>query len=252
MHNNLYRFFELNRTRTADWDSLGYVVQYLGRTFSSARIIGVSVLVAVVVVAAVWLWRRTVRAAVLAAGAATVLIVALVQTVNYARSRGSIPYATLDTAGIVIAVALVAGIGYIVLTAPRRPRLPQVGFLVLVAFLLANKVDSPQYSLWLLPFAVLAYPRWRPLLAWQLVEIFEVVMRYLWFVYDDPQAIGKAGVGEGWFVTAVVLRQIALLVLAGLIIRQIYRPELDVVRLDGADDPAGGVLDGAPDRRAFV
>ena len=141
-------------------------------------------------------------------------------------------------------ILFVAGIGYIVLTAPRRPRVPQIAFLVVVAFLVSNKVDSPQYSLWLLPLAVLAYPRWRVLLAWQLVEIYEVLMRYLWFVYDDSTAYGKAGVSEGWFVTAVVLRQLAVLVLAGLIIRDIYHPERDVVRQSPAgavDDPAGGV-----------
>jgi uncharacterized membrane protein len=105
--------------------------------------------------------------------------------------------------------------------------------------------------------AVLAYPHWRVLLGWQLVEIYEVVMRYLWFVYDDSTAFGKAGVSEGWFVGAVVARQLAVLVLAALIVRDIYQPERDVVRQGGGflgtvDDPAGGVFDGVPDRRVFA
>ena len=58
------------------------------------------------------------------------------------------------------------------LLAPRRPRLPQLLFLVVVAFLLVNKVYSPQYVLWLLPLAALARPRWRDLLIWQACEIF--------------------------------------------------------------------------------
>ena len=38
------------------------------------------------------------------------------------------------------------------------------------------------------------------------------------------------------------------LVLMALVVRQIYRPALDLVRWDGrVDDPAGGVFDGAPD-----
>ncbi len=41
-------------------------------------------------------------------------------------------------------------------------RLAQLGFLVAAAFLLTNKVRSPQYSLWLVPLAVLALPRWKP------------------------------------------------------------------------------------------
>ncbi len=251
-HNNLWRFVELNRTRGADWDSVGYVLQYLGRTVTSGRVIAVSVIVGFLVVGVVALWRQTVRSVALATGVVAVLVIAITQGVSYARVHGSISYSVLDSAGIVAAVLLFAGVGVIVLTAPRRPRVPQVAFLIVVSFLLANKVDSPQYSLWLLPLAVLAYPRWRPLLAWQLVEIYEVVMRYLWFVYQDSSAYGKTGVGEGWFVSAVVLRQLALIVLSALIIREIYRPQLDLVRRSGMDDPAGGVLDGVPDRRSFA
>ena len=38
-----------------------------------------------------------------------------------------------------------------------------------------------------------------------------------------------------------------LLALAGLIVREMWRPELDVVRADGSDDPGGGCFDGAED-----
>ncbi|MDQ3503625.1 MAG: hypothetical protein M3486_08440, partial [Actinomycetota bacterium] len=51
-----------------------------------------------------------------------------------------------------------------------------------------------------------------------------------------------------WFLSAVGLRDLALLVFAGFVIRDVLRPDLDVVRADGEDDPAGGVLSGAPDR----
>ena len=57
------------------------------------------------------------------------------------------------------------------LLAQRRPRLPQLVFLVTLAFLLVNKVYSPQYVLWLLPLAALARPRWRDLLIWQACEV---------------------------------------------------------------------------------
>jgi hypothetical protein len=48
-------------------------------------------------------------------------------------------------------------------------------------------------------------------------------------------------------VLASSLRLITVAVLAGLVIREIWRPELDVVRQAYADDPDGGVLDAAPD-----
>jgi uncharacterized membrane protein len=252
-HNNLWRFVELNSGRTADWDSLAYVAQYLGRTQGAGGVAWYPIIAGLIAVG--FFLRRSLKAALIAAGVAIVVTVGITQTVAYAHSRGTIPHSVLNTAGAVWFIFLVAVIGYIVLTAPRRPRVPQVVFLVLVAFLVSNKVDSPQYSLWLLPVAVLAYPRWRVLLAWQLVEIYEVVMRYLWFVYDDSTAFGKAGVPEGWFVFAVVLRQLAVVALAVLIIRDIYRPDRDVVRhspTGALDDPAGGVFDGVPDRRVFA
>ncbi|WP_051866989.1 glycosyltransferase family 87 protein [Corynebacterium atypicum] len=55
--------------------------------------------------------------------------------------------------------------------APRTPRAPELIFLILAAFLLFNKVWSPQYSLWLVIPAVLALPRWRLLLTWMTVEM---------------------------------------------------------------------------------
>ena len=51
------------------------------------------------------------------------------------------------------------GIAVLALAAPRRPRLPQLCFLLLAAFLILNKVWSPQYVIWLVPLAVLARPR---------------------------------------------------------------------------------------------
>jgi uncharacterized membrane protein len=41
---------------------------------------------------------------------------------------------------------------------------------MVAAFLLVNKVWSPQYSLWLVPLAVLAIPQWKPILAWMIVD----------------------------------------------------------------------------------
>jgi uncharacterized membrane protein len=250
-HNTLWKFIELNQKRGADWDSLPYVIEYLGRTVTTLNIVVASVVVGALAVIVATLWRQTVRAVIVTALVVVVLAFLVTAAAAYARGNNGITPSTLNWVGELGMLIAVLAIGMIVLTAPRRPRVPQIAFLVVAAFLLVNKVDSPQYSLWLLPLAVLAYPRWRPLLAWQLVEIFEVVMRYLWFVYDDSSAHGKAGVSEGWFVSAVVLRELAVLGLVALVIRDIYRPKHDAVREAGVDDPAGGLLDGVPDRRVF-
>ena len=145
----------------------------------------------------------------------------------------------------VLTIAVVLAVGVLVLRAPRRPRVPQVLFLLIAGFLLVNKVNSPQYTLWLIPLAALARPRWGAFMAWQGAEFFVLFTRFYYFVnYDDP---GK-GVPVKWFLSAVMVRNVLLALLMGLVVREMLRPYHDVVRRDGEDDPAGGVLDGALDR----
>jgi uncharacterized membrane protein len=140
-------------------------------------------------------------------------------------------------------VSCCAAIAYIALTAPRRPRVAQLAFLVVAAFLLVNKVWSPQFSLWLVPLAVLALPHRRVLLAWMTVDALVWVPRMLYLFGEQNK-----GLPEQWFTATVLLRDLAVMALMALVIRQIYRPAEDLVRSGGRiDDPSGGVFDGAPD-----
>lgn len=135
------------------------------------------------------------------------------------------------------------------LAVPRRPRLGQLCFLVLAAFLLTNKVWSPQYVLWLLPFCVLARPRLLAYGVWQIAEIgyFAAIWAYLLGVTTQF----TQGIGSGLYFVALLARSVTVLVLCALIVRDVLRPERDVLRAEEVDDPAGGVLDGAPDRFAL-
>ena len=136
-----------------------------------------------------------------------------------------------------------AAIAYIALTAPQRPRVAQLAFLVVAAFLLVNKVWSPQFSLWLVPLAVLALPHRRLLLAWMTIDALVWVPR-MFYLYGEQ----NKGLPEQWFTTTVLIRDLAVVGLAVLVIRQIYRPAEDLVRFGGRiDDPSGGVFDRAPD-----
>ena len=135
------------------------------------------------------------------------------------------------------------GIGWLGLSAARRPRFAQLVFLVIAAFLLTNKVWSPQYSLWLLPLAVLALPRWRPLLLWQASEAVVWVLLMLSFA-----GVANKGLSIYPFINAALVRDAMVLILVYLVIRDILRPSGDVVRMAGDDDPSGGVLEDAEDR----
>ncbi len=206
--NAVYRFFDLNQTRGADWDSL-YLQLMDGRGWTNGH----------------WL-------------------------TNALHSDGVVPSKLNGV--VAVGVILVSVIVLLLcLLAPRRPRVPQVLFLMITGFLLVNKVDSPQYVLWLVPLAVLARPRWRLFLVWQATEVLVLFSRFYFFINNDGSTknpIRVEGIGMRWFFGAVLLRDLLLLVYSAFVIREIFRPEADVVRRDGDDDPAGGVLDGAPDR----
>ncbi|MEU7630164.1 glycosyltransferase 87 family protein [Nocardia sp. NPDC049220] len=152
---------------------------------------------------------------------------------NYAQQP-----AILNAVSLLAFVAACALIGYIGLTAPQRPRLAQLCFLVIAAFLLTNKVWSPQYSLWLVPIAVLALPHRRILLAWMTVDALVWVPRMFYYLGLD-----RKGVPEQWFTGTVALRDLAVVALCAVIVRQIYRPDEDLVRRDYVDDPVGGIVD---------
>ncbi|QDY11325.1 DUF2029 domain-containing protein [Micromonospora sp. HM134] len=136
------------------------------------------------------------------------------------------------------------GVAVLALRAPRRPRLAQLAFLVVAAFLIFSKVWSQQFVLWLLPLAVLARPRWGAFLAWQFAEV-------CYFVAFYGELLGSATsrpvFPEGVFVLASSLRLGTVVVLCVLIVKDILHPERDAVRQTYLDDPDGGLLDGAPD-----
>jgi uncharacterized membrane protein len=159
-------------------------------------------------------------------------------------AEGESPSA-LNSLTLVLLIVVWSAILLLAWRAPRRPRVAQVAFLIVVAFLFANKVWSPQYALWYVPLGVLALPRWRTFVVWQLSEllVFATVMLSIITLVDPA-----AGLDYRWFFLAVWLRNFVLFYMAGAIIRHMWRPDLDPVRRTGDDDPAGGVLDGAPDR----
>ena len=134
-------------------------------------------------------------------------------------------------------------IAVLTFAAPRRPRLGQLAFLVVAVFLIVGKVWSQQYVLWLIPLAVLARPRWGAFLAWQAAE----VLYFLSFYGELMGASGKPVFPEGVFVLASILRLTTLAILVGYVVRDILKPDRDVVRHTYPDDPDGGVFDQAPD-----
>ncbi|WP_330458795.1 glycosyltransferase 87 family protein [Streptomyces sp. NBC_00820] len=152
----------------------------------------------------------------------------------------------VNSAATVLVLACCLGIAALTLTAPRRPRFAQLVFLMVAAFILTNKVYSPQYVLWLVPLAVLARPKWRDFLIWQACEVayFLGIWMYLAYTTSGDAHKGLPTHGYQW---AIALHLLGTLYLCAVVVRDILMPERDVVRRNGDDDPSGGVLDGADD-----
>ena len=147
------------------------------------------------------------------------------------------------TPGLVNAVSLVffgavcLGVLVLGLRARRTPRIPQLACLVVVGFLVINKVYSPQYVLWLLPLVALARPRWRDVLIWTAGEVF--YFGSVWLYLGGWTASGSSGQPDRFYWLAIAVRVAAELYIAVLVVRDVLLPAHDPVRADGlTDDPA--------------
>jgi hypothetical protein len=151
--------------------------------------------------------------------------------------------------GVLLLVSCI-GIGLIAWLARNRPRVAQIAFLTAAAFILFNKVYSPQYVLWLIPLAVLARPRWRDFLIWQACEVIYYGGIWLYLItVADPNA--NRGLPQGGYDTVIAVHIGGTIFFVVQVIRDIFDNRRDPVRAAGFDDPGGGVLDQAPDVYGF-
>ncbi len=142
---------------------------------------------------------------------------------------GSFTPSTINRVSATVVVLVCVAVLVLGLVAPQVPRVPQLALLVLVGFLVVNKVYSPQYVLWLLPLAVLARPRWRDLLIWQAGEIFYFAM--VWMYLGGFTAPSTSGATDAAYSWAIVVRVAAELYLVAVVVRDVLRPSRDPVRV---------------------
>lgn len=140
---------------------------------------------------------------------------------------------TINVVSAVLFVVLAAAVWVLVARAKVPPTLPQVAFLLIAAFLIVTKSWSPQASLALLPFAVMAVPQWRIVLPWQIAECFVWMMTMLWFLQRDITALNMqrqqrgqtlkqlSGVDYPYLGLMILLRVAAIGVIAFLVIKEL-------------------------------
>ncbi|GAA1403821.1 glycosyltransferase 87 family protein [Pseudonocardia kongjuensis] len=128
------------------------------------------------------------------------------------------PPTILNAITAVLMVLAVAAVAWLALRAPQPPAVAELAFLCVAAFLLVNKVWSPQYSLWLVPLAVLAIPRWRLLLGWMVIDALVWVPRMYQYL-----GVADKGLPMEPFLVTVLVRDAVVVALCVLVVRQILR-----------------------------
>jgi uncharacterized membrane protein len=149
------------------------------------------------------------------------------------------PHLTTDQLNVVIPVLLVLALALAVADGVRRTSagdefpLVQVCGAVLVAFLLLNKVSSPQYTLWLLPFLALLRVHWAWWVAFTVADALVYVGVFRWFHAlvsgtdpSLPAAVLETGV---WAKCLLLLALFPVLLRAGSASGQpTQRPDVNV------------------------
>ncbi|MDK8723337.1 glycosyltransferase 87 family protein [Corynebacterium propinquum] len=164
----------------------------------------------------------------------------------------------LNTVSLALFIASCVAIAILGLVVKRQPRMAELVFLIIAAFLLFNKVWSPQYSLWLVIPAVLAFPRWRLLLTWMTVDmlVWPVLM---WHMHGAD----NNGLPAEFLDVVVLTRTGLIVVLVVCVVRQMLGKNLPGQQISGdrnqADpvyrahngyDPLAGPLQVTPEKAA--
>ncbi|NUL44801.1 DUF2029 domain-containing protein [Cellulosimicrobium funkei] len=173
-------------------------------------------------------------------------------------------------------------------TCRYRPRVAHLTFLIVAAFVLCNKVYSPQFVIWLIPLAALAVPRWRDFLIWQFLEVLHFWAIWMYLAKGASGSEVQHSLDDTFYVLAVLGHMAATVYLMVRVVEQMLNPREDPVRasLPGGriwrtgnagqgrvaaaarleslgfdpsearrlpvDDPLGGLYDDAPDRAPWL
>lgn len=155
-------------------------------------------------------------------------------------SRASFEIRTVNIASGFLFVAVLALCWWWKARRPDRLQPWTLAFPIVVAFLLTNKVYSPQYGLWLLPLFALCVPSFRTFALFQAADVAVYVTRFRFFGEITAEPWGWP---ESWFQIAVLVRAAVLIGALIVWIRAVDEPL--VLRLP-ARARAGAPVEAAP------
>lgn len=118
------------------------------------------------------------------------------------------------------AAVLVIGV-----TARQRPDVVQLLLLIVAAFMIFNKVYSPQFMLWLVPLIALAGLRLRDVLIWHVFQLLHFWAIWMHLAAQVSEAEPQHLFDEKIYVAAVFGHVLSTVYICVMVIRNMYRTQ---------------------------
>ena len=139
----------------------------------------------------------------------------------YGLSLLSIDISNLDLIYPLLSITLFIALAIYLLKLDKVPNLAQVTFFALVIFTTFGKVYSPQYVLWLTPFAVIAITNSKQQISFWFWQITEIIYHLAIWQYLALYAGAKYGLPDGGYVIATLLRVVGVSTFTFILMRDL-------------------------------
>ena len=139
----------------------------------------------------------------------------------YGLSLLNINLPALNFIYLLISIGLFAGFTFYLIKLKKTPKLAQVALFAVVIFTTVGKVYSPQYVLWLTPFAVIAITNSKQQISFWFWQITEIIYHLAIWQYLALYAGAKYGLPDGGYVISTLLRVVGVSTFTFILMRDL-------------------------------
>jgi len=139
----------------------------------------------------------------------------------YGLSLLNLDISNLDLFYPLLSITLFIALAIYLLKLDKIPNLAHITFFAVVIFTTFGKVYSPQYVLWLTPFAVIAITNSRQQISFWFWQITEIIYHLAIWQYLALYAGAKYGLPDGGYVIATLLRVVGVSTFTFILMRDL-------------------------------
>ena len=139
----------------------------------------------------------------------------------YGLSLLNLNISNLDLIYPLLSITLFIALAFYLLKLDKIPNLAHITFFAVVIFTTFGKVYSPQYVLWLTPFAVIAITNSRQQISFWFWQITEIIYHFAIWQYLALYAGAKYGLPDDGYVIATLLRVVGVSTFTFILMRDL-------------------------------